>query len=201
MGIQVWGYEARFGYHCGLLYSSAQPVCETLLASLEELVERCADLIRTLDIREMPAVAQHDEAGSRNRLGDVGRTGDGDEIIVAMQDQGWDAQSSRARAADCIRSTRTSRARVDSPMAPALRIPSFVQPTRRCLDQPVEQLWRSQGRAEIDAIVRGSGLEVIALRKPWAGFQRRATSPHHREQRRRAPARTARSRREKQGRY
>ena len=58
----------------------------------EELAEGLANLIRTFEIGEVAAVGQHDEAGPRDYLGDVGRAGDRHEIVVAVQDQRWDAQ-------------------------------------------------------------------------------------------------------------
>src|SRR5690242_1071121 len=118
----------------------------------------------------MPAVAQHDKPRARNGLGDVGRTGDGDEIIVAMQDQWWDAQLSQ-RGQQIVSSRLIGLApeliSCGSCFEDTLLRPAHPQ----VLDQPVEQLRRAQGRAEIDAVVRGSSLEIIAFRKPWTRFQ------------------------------
>src|SRR5438128_2342038 len=62
------------------------------LRAMKEGAECCPHVVGAFEIREVPAVFHHDEAGPRYGLGDVGGTGDGADIVLAMNDQGRDAQ-------------------------------------------------------------------------------------------------------------
>ena len=66
----------------------------TLAPSLvpEEFVERGADLVVAFEIREMPAIRDRPERRARNRVRDVLRDLDRDEVVFARDNQRGDAQ-------------------------------------------------------------------------------------------------------------
>src|SRR5262245_42611506 len=62
--------------------------------SPKEVVEHFADVIRTFEIGEMPAVFDSDQLGSRNSPGDV-LSGLDHEVVTAGDDEGRDAQATQ----------------------------------------------------------------------------------------------------------
>ena len=100
------------------------------------------DLGRTFDIGVMPAVAQHDEAGSRNRLSDVSRTGERDEVIVATNDERRDAQT--GEVGQQIVSGRFVRLVPESFSDGFCFEDTVLRPAHlQVFDQPIQQLWGS----------------------------------------------------------
>ena len=64
---------------------------------MKETADFLRDFIGTFEEREMPAIAQHDEAGTRYCLSDVGRTLHWDEIMISVHDQRGDVESCELR--------------------------------------------------------------------------------------------------------